>query len=248
MKLCLEVCGLHWYLQHLFFFLFWTGKIRHLYRLYFVIVCGSYQRPWGWITLTNGEYINYGSRWDASWNCGGETLAYVDIQIIHVEQGVHITANQVSNQDVISGDAEAYPRIRRTDIFVVDMTCDNEPAILSLYDEQTHFASMFQRGDYIGLYNPGFPPYTTESQDSRSDIIFEYTNDTILFYMSGKEAHEARCAKSDARSVPLDRSGSEASDVLSLSQWEKPVRASIAERDEEVGISSKIYPNELVCI
>lgn len=162
-----------------------------------------------------------------------------------MEKEIHVTANQVSNQDILCDNSDLHPRIRRTDIFVVDMTCDNEPAVLSLYDEQTHFASMFERGDYIGLYNPGFPPYTTDSQNSRSDIIFEYTNDTVLFYMSGKEAHEARCAKSDARSIPLNRSESEANDSLSLSQWEKPGRVSIAERDEEVLYIELNFPNRI---
>lgn len=133
-------------------------------------------------------------------------------KIIHVEVFVHITPTP-------NLDPTAESKSQRTDIFLVDMSSDCVPVVLSLYDNQTKLASIFRRNDYIGLYKPALKQ-STASQE----IAFEYACDTAIFLMPEKEAQEASLAK-----VNLTTLASQ-DDAFSYTDPKKD----IAERDEEV--------------
>ena len=70
-----------------------------------------------------------------------------------MEQTEHISGNQNVNQDLITEDDGENTKLRRTDIFVVDKSCDNDPAVLSLYDQQTQLASMLTRVNLYFTFN-----------------------------------------------------------------------------------------------
>ncbi|KAI9498636.1 hypothetical protein BDB00DRAFT_798833 [Zychaea mexicana] len=176
------------------------------------------------------------------------------LKVIHVEKTEHISANQNVNQDLITEDDGENTKLRRTDIFVVDMTPDNEPAVLSLYDQQTQLATMLTRGDYIGLYNPGFPTARTESQRSHSDIVFEYTEDTVIFHMAEKDARQAGVNKVEADTANSQmshqsrRRDSIHNSLLSNSsqkQQKQTTKKGIMERDEEGFMDCLAYPNRI---
>ncbi|KAI7857593.1 hypothetical protein BDC45DRAFT_17340 [Circinella umbellata] len=162
------------------------------------------------------------------------------LKIIHVEQTEHISGNQNVNQDLITEDDGENTKLRRTDIFVVDKTCDNDPAVLSLYDEQAQLASMLTRGDYIGLFNPGFPSARTESQMSHSDTVFEYHDDTVLFHMSEKDARQAGVNK-----VEVDMSNDDDLEDLSTALSSRKLKNGIMERDEEGFMDCLTYQNRI---
>ncbi|KAI9243554.1 hypothetical protein BDA99DRAFT_566611 [Phascolomyces articulosus] len=178
------------------------------------------------------------------------------LKVIHVEQTEHIAANQNVNQDLITEDGGENTKLRRTDIFVVDMTHDNDPAVFSLYDEQTQLATMLARGDYIGLFNPGFPSARTESQKSHSDIVFEYSEDTILFHMSERDARLAGVNKVEAdgsnSQLSQPRRGGSFSNLSPniSTPPQKITKKGIMERDEEgfmdcLGYQNRIYIKDL---
>jgi hypothetical protein len=133
------------------------------------------------------------------------------LKIIHVEVIVHTTPT-----------SSLYPtdesKSQRTDIFLVDMSSDCVPVILSLYDKQTKLASIFRRNDYIGLYRPAM------NRGSSQEIVFEYANDTAIFLMPEKEAQEASLAKINLTTMVSQ------DDAFSYTDPKKD----IAERDEEV--------------
>ncbi|KAJ8656214.1 hypothetical protein O0I10_008008 [Lichtheimia ornata] len=156
------------------------------------------------------------------------------LKIIHIERQEHVAPN--------AGDGEE-SKLRRTDIFVVDMTNDNDPAVLSLYDTQTQLAGMLGRGDYIGLFNPGFPYARTESQQSRSDIVFEYTEDTVLFYMSDKDALQAGVHKVEHDGSISNSFNDSANDLWK--QLGSSSKIGIMERDEEGFMDCATYHDRI---
>ena len=85
------------------------------------------------------------------------------------------------------------------------------------------------QGDYIGLFNPGFPSARTESQMSHSDTVFEYHDDTVLFHMSEKDARQAGVNK-----VEVDMSDDDDLEDLSTALSSRKLKNGIMERDEEV--------------
>ncbi|GAN02079.1 hypothetical protein MAM1_0016c01519 [Mucor ambiguus] len=151
------------------------------------------------------------------------------LKIIHVEVFVHITPTPNLNPTEES-------KSQRTDIFLVDMSSDCVPVVLSLYDKQTKLASIFRRNDYIGLHQPALKQ-STGSQE----FVFEYASDTAIFLMPEKEAQEASLAK-----VNLTTLASQ-DDAFSYTDPKKD----IAERDEEGFIdcsnyTQRIYLQDLV--
>lgn len=137
------------------------------------------------------------------------------LKIIHVEMISH-TSGAVTNLN-----PDDNTKQERIDIFLMDMSSDATPIILSLYDKQTQLASIFKRNDYIGLYHPTL--LTGKGRDSsQSEIIFEYTNDTVLFLMPEKDAQEAGLAKVNLVSM-----------LGSENSFSDP-KKDITERDEEV--------------
>ncbi|KAL7310658.1 hypothetical protein PS15m_010129 [Mucor circinelloides] len=150
-------------------------------------------------------------------------------KIIHVEVFVHITPTP-------NLDPTAESKSQRTDIFLVDMSSDCVPVVLSLYDNQTKLASIFQRNDYIGLYKPALKQ-STASQE----IVFEYASDTAIFLMPEKEAQEASLAKINLTTLASQ------DDAFSYTDPKKD----IAERDEEgfmdcSNYTQRIYLQDLV--
>ncbi|KAI8647937.1 hypothetical protein BD408DRAFT_449028 [Parasitella parasitica] len=111
------------------------------------------------------------------------------LKVIHVEVIIHTTPTP--NLDP-SGESKS----QRTDIFLVDMSSDSAPVVLSLYDKQTKLASIFRRNDYIGLYKPVL------KRGPSQDIAFEYASDTVIFLMPEKEAQEASLAKINLSTLP----------------------------------------------
>ncbi|KAI9482870.1 MAG: hypothetical protein EXX96DRAFT_605969 [Benjaminiella poitrasii] len=103
------------------------------------------------------------------------------LKIIHVETTVHTSTATV--------DPEQAPKAERTDLYLVDMSSDCVPVVLSLYDQQTELVSIFRRNDYIGLYHP------VRQQSVADEVSFECSNETVLFLMPEKEAQEAGLAK-----------------------------------------------------
>ncbi|KAI8145166.1 hypothetical protein BJV82DRAFT_605146 [Fennellomyces sp. T-0311] len=178
------------------------------------------------------------------WGKRSRKLHKLWLKVIHVEKTEHIAGNQNVNQDLITEDEGENTKLRRTDLFVTDMNHKHDAAVLSLYDQQTHLASMFVRGDYIGLYNPGFPSARTESQKSHSDIVFEYSEDTVLFHMSDKDARLAGVNNLDMDGSQLS---SQRHSLLGSSQSSSPKRRKkgIVERDEEGYMDCLTYPNQI---
>ena len=82
------------------------------------------------------------------------------------------------------------------------------------------------------MFNPGFPSARTESQQSHSDIVFEYTEDTVLFHMSEKDAKLANVNNMDVEKSKLSQRllGSQ----TTPDSPEKRLKKGIIERDEEV--------------
>ncbi|KAK4512722.1 Heat shock protein ssb1 [Mucor velutinosus] len=133
------------------------------------------------------------------------------LKIIHVEVFVHITPTP-------NLDPTEEAKSQRTDIFLVDMSSDCVPVVLSLYDKQTKLASIFRRNDYIGLHQP-----VLKQSTGSQEFVFEYAIDTTIFLMPEKEAQEASLAK-----VNLTTLASQ-DDAFSYTDPKKD----IAERDEE---------------
>jgi hypothetical protein len=132
------------------------------------------------------------------------------LKIIHVELITHTSATTTHmKQDETS-------KQKRIDIYLMDMSSDSQPVVLSLFDKQTQLASIFKRNDYIGIYQP-------ICSSSQSEMTFEYANDTVLFLMPEKEAQDAGLAKVNLVSML----GSEEN------SFSDP-KNDIAERDEEV--------------
>lgn len=135
------------------------------------------------------------------------------LKIIHVEIVTHVSTSA-------SVDSKEKPKLSRTDIYLMDMTSENEAVILSLYDQQALISPMFKRNDYIGLYHPLI-------QDPRADIqetVFEYSSDTVIFLMPEKEAQEAGLAKINLTSMVYDEQNSSSDST----------KKDILKRDEEV--------------
>jgi hypothetical protein len=143
------------------------------------------------------------------------------LKIIHVEIVPHVTAT-----GAIDGS-----KLTRTDIFLADMSSDCQPAILSLYDEKAHLASIFKRNDYIGIYDPVIESTRGTARASgrgeRPETIFEYAEDTVIFLMPEKEAQEAGLAKINLTSMIME----DEDDANSIPD---PTKKDIVERDEEV--------------
>ncbi|KAG0741427.1 hypothetical protein G6F62_002823 [Rhizopus arrhizus] len=130
------------------------------------------------------------------------TSWHVWLKIIHVE---HTKQNK-----------------HRIDVYLADMSSDALPVILSLYDDQTHLASIFRRNDYMALSNPAHT-HTGPQPMNPSGIVLEYTNDTVIFLMPEAEAQAAGLAKMNLSSY---MSSQDSSSLASL-------RKEIIERDEE---------------
>lgn len=135
------------------------------------------------------------------------------LKIIHVEIISHITTSASINR-------EEKAKLNRTDIYLVDMSSDNQAVILSLYDSQSSLTPIFKRNDYVGLHNPLIHPPRADTQEP----VFEYSNETVIFLMPEKEAQEAGLAKINLTSMIED-------DEYSYSDRSKK---DILERDEEV--------------
>ncbi|KAG2235367.1 hypothetical protein INT48_004986 [Thamnidium elegans] len=132
------------------------------------------------------------------------------LKIIHVEIISH-TSTTVS--------IDSNPKLNRTDIYLMDMTSENQPVILSLYDQQASLSPIFKRNDYIGLYHPTIQSPRADVQE----IVFEYSSETVIFLMPEKEAQDAGLAKINLTSM-VDQSESE---ICSSSKKD------IIKRDEE---------------
>lgn len=140
------------------------------------------------------------------------------LKIIHVELITHTSA--VGN---IQHSDDNTTKQQRIDIYLMDMSSDAVPIVLSLYDKQAQLSSILKRNDYLGLYRPSLCRATSLSQ---SDMTFEYANNTVLFLMPEKEAQEAGLAKVNLVSMI----GSSSSEGNSFSDAKKDM----IERDEEV--------------
>lgn len=138
---------------------------------------------------------------------------HIWLKIIHVEIISHITTS--SNLA-----AEEKAKLSRTDIYLMDMSSNNQAVILSLYDDQASLTPIFKRNDYMGMYNPSIYPPRVDTQEP----IFEYSDQTVLFLMPEKEAQEAQLAKINLTSM-IDDDGFSCSDLS---------KKDILERDEEV--------------
>jgi hypothetical protein len=145
------------------------------------------------------------------------------LKIIHVEIVVHNTAGTIHSDKV---------KLQRTDIFLVDMSSDCTPVVLSLYDKQTQLASIFRRNDYIGLYHPSLQ--TRAAKRSQDETVFEYANDTVIFLMPEKEAQEAGLAKINLTSMVCE-------DSMNTTTPKKD----IAERDEEASFYSPLIQHDV---
>ncbi|CEP10548.1 hypothetical protein [Parasitella parasitica] len=151
------------------------------------------------------------------------------LKIIHVEVIIHTTPTP-------SLDPTEESKSQRTDIFLVDMSSDSAPVVLSLYDKQTKLASIFRRSDYIGLYKP------MVKRGPSQEVVFEYASDTVIFLMPEKEAQEASLAKINLTTLPSQ------DDAFSYATDPKK---DIAERDEEgfldcSSYTQRIYVHDLV--
>ncbi|KAI7903876.1 uncharacterized protein BX663DRAFT_505541 [Cokeromyces recurvatus] len=145
------------------------------------------------------------------------------LKIIHVEHTVHTSSARID-----PGEA---PKAQKTNLYLVDMSSDSVSIILSLYDQLTKLVSMFRRNDYIGLYYPS-------RQKGTEDIVFECSNETVIFLMSEKEAQEAGLAKTNLMSY-----------IESQPSFSTP-KNDIMERDEEGFMDcsnylSRIYVKDL---
>lgn len=134
------------------------------------------------------------------------------LKIIHVEIITHTsaTASLDANQS----------KLNRTDIYLMDMTSENQAVILSLYDQQASLSPIFKRNDYIGLYRPKIQSPRADVQE----IVFEYSSETVIFLMPEKEAQDAGLAKINLTSM-VD---------LSESEISSSSKRDIIKRDEEV--------------
>lgn len=143
-----------------------------------------------------------------------QTDIHLWLKIIHVEIISHITTSA-------NLDAEEKAKMSRTDIYLMDMSSDNQTVILCLYNDQTSLTPIFKRNDYIGMYNPSiYPP-----RPDTVELLFECSNESVIFLMPEKEAQEAQLAKINLTSMIED-------DGFSCSDFSKK---DILERDEEVG-------------
>ncbi|GAA5812875.1 hypothetical protein MFLAVUS_006334 [Mucor flavus] len=133
------------------------------------------------------------------------------LKIIHVEIITHTsaTASLDANQS----------KLNRTDIYLMDMTSENQAVILSLYDQQASLSPIFKRNDYIGLYRPKIQSPRADVQE----IVFEYSSETVIFLMPEKEAQDAGLAKINLTSM-VD---------LSESEISSSSKRDIIKRDEE---------------
>ncbi|OBZ90800.1 hypothetical protein A0J61_01156 [Choanephora cucurbitarum] len=133
------------------------------------------------------------------------------LKVIHVEMAAQtMTSNAIGKEN----------KLQKTEIFLVDMSSDCTPVVLTLYDHQTQLASIFKRNDYIGLHNP-----TLVKKPLRDDeIVFEYSSETVIFLMPEKEAQEAGLAKLNLTSMIVSESSHLDSESL---------KKELIERDEE---------------
>ncbi|KAI7896843.1 uncharacterized protein EV154DRAFT_490978 [Mucor mucedo] len=99
-----------------------------------------------------------------------QTDIHLWLKIIHVEIISHITTSA-------NLDAEEKAKMSRTDIYLMDMSSDNQTVILCLYNDQTSLTPIFKRNDYIGI---------------------------VIFLMPEKEAQEAQLAKINLTSMIED--------------------------------------------
>ncbi|GAA5801785.1 hypothetical protein HPULCUR_007238 [Helicostylum pulchrum] len=133
------------------------------------------------------------------------------LKIIHVEIISHTSAATAS--------LDPNPKLNRTDIYLMDMTSENQAVILSLYDQQASLSPIFKRNDYVGLYHPTIQAPRADTQET----VFEYSSETIIFLMPEKEAQDAGLAKINLTSM-VDPSETE----ISISS-----KKDIIKRDEE---------------
>lgn len=138
------------------------------------------------------------------------------LKIIHVEIISHVTTTSANLN------AEETAKLSRTDIYLMDMSSDNQAVILSLYDDQASLTPVYKRNDYIGIHDPIIHPPRADTQEP----VFEYSNKTVIFLMPEKEAQEAQLAKINLTSMIED-------DEFSYS--DRGSKRDILERDEEVG-------------
>ncbi|ORX48874.1 hypothetical protein DM01DRAFT_1115119 [Hesseltinella vesiculosa] len=127
------------------------------------------------------------------------------LRVIHVEQNVgYQTSSHTHPSPVLKSrfdlSSQMHEKRDRTDIYVLDNSNDTEHALISLYDTQCKLASCLQRGQYIGLYNPLLAEHLTQSQASQTDLVFECSDDTLLFVMSGEDANRTGLAIQESTS------------------------------------------------
>lgn len=141
------------------------------------------------------------------------------LKVIHVEHMPQVPTTTGMNP--ITGASGV--KQSRTDIYVMDMSSEGSTAILALYDNQTTLGSIFRRNDYIGLTHP----FIQSTRVGGQEIVFEYSNDSVVFLMPEKEAQEAGLAKVNLTSM-IEEDDNSTSDLT---------KKDIAERDEEVSFS-----------
>ncbi|KAI9310927.1 hypothetical protein BX666DRAFT_1118060 [Dichotomocladium elegans] len=162
------------------------------------------------------------------------------LKVVHIEKEQHITPS--------SNDRENR-KLNRIDVILVDTTKDNLPAVLSLYDEQMQLMTMLARGDYIGLYHPHCSDAQTHSQMSRSDVVLECAQDTVLFYMSAENARLAGLAKTTSTAFSLssytDSQSTMGKPDNTNNNSRRPSRPEIMSRDDEGYIDCAMYPDRI---
>ncbi|KAI8992086.1 hypothetical protein BDF20DRAFT_904391 [Mycotypha africana] len=166
------------------------------------------------------------------------------LKIIHVEVVVH--QNPTPNLLLASNDDGRMTKAQRTDLYLIDMSSDCMPVVLSLFDDQTQLASIFKRNDYIGIYRPVMQNQQQQQSDIPSsqpqEVILELGGETVIFLMPEKEAQDANLAKVNLATQIIDESqGTVKTDP----------KNEITERDEEgfMDCSSympRIYVKDLV--
>lgn len=155
------------------------------------------------------------------------------LKIVHVENVV-----QPNAIGAIDGS-----KLTKVDLYLMDMSSDIQAVVLSLYDEMAHFASIFRRNDYIALYDPLIQQQTTRAEGGatmqQETTTFEYSENTVIFWMPEKEAKDAGLAKINLTSAIIE----DDSDIISQSD---PSKKGIVERDEEVRESDFVLISEFI--
>lgn len=174
------------------------------------------------------------------------------VKVVHVEQPPAEISHDLKSGNRFTSKNLQEKRTRK-DIFIVDKSSDTEPALFSLYDQQTYLTRMIQRGDYLGIFNPVVAYRHTESQATQADIVFECGPETVLFVMSNSDAVEAGVTK--VRSLSDQAAATEEHqedsyenaitaprECVTSSQGQKTAKCDFWQQQNSITVPPKKYP------